>query len=75
MNSREIAELTGKRHGNVIRDAELMLEELGLDELKFESVYHEVIGFTAMQENPSAQGGRPLTVYNVNKRDSYIVVA
>lgn len=29
MNSREIAELTGKRHGNVIRDAELMLEELG----------------------------------------------
>jgi phage regulator Rha-like protein len=34
-----------------------------------------VIGFTATQEKPSAQGGRPLTVYNVNKRDSYIVVA
>ncbi|GAA5647882.1 hypothetical protein Vpro01_03678 [Vibrio proteolyticus] len=28
-----------------------------------------------MQENPNGQGGRTLTVYNVNKRDSYIVVA
>lgn len=31
MTSREIAELTGKRHGNVIRDIEMMAEGLGSD--------------------------------------------
>ncbi|NAX42669.1 MULTISPECIES: phage antirepressor KilAC domain-containing protein [unclassified Vibrio] len=62
MSSREIAELTGSRHDNV---------KISMERMKNSGV----IGFTAMQENPRAQGGRPLTVYNVNKRDSYIVVA
>ncbi|MBY8138796.1 phage antirepressor KilAC domain-containing protein [Vibrio fluvialis] len=62
MSSREIAELTGSRHDNV---------KISMERMKNSGV----IGFTATQEKPSAQGGRPLTVYNVNKRDSYIVVA
>ena len=39
MESREIAELTGKRHDNVCRDIIAMLDELGSDRLKFEGVY------------------------------------
>ncbi|MCG6365108.1 Rha family transcriptional regulator [Vibrio fluvialis] len=56
MSSREIAELTGSRHDNV---------KISMERMKNSGV----IGFTATQEKPSAQGGRPLTVYNVNKRD------
>ena len=39
MSSVEIAELTGKRHDHVIRDTELMLNELELDAPKFGAVY------------------------------------
>ena len=39
IGSREIAEITGKRHSNVVRDIRGMLKELDLDGLKFESVY------------------------------------
>jgi Rha family phage regulatory protein len=39
MSSREIAELTGKRHDNVVRDTRKMLEELGANHLNFEGVY------------------------------------
>jgi phage regulator Rha-like protein len=35
----EIAELTGKRHANVLRDIRMILDELEIDELKFEAVY------------------------------------
>lgn len=39
MTSREIAELTGKAHFNVLIDIRKMLAELGEDELKFQDIY------------------------------------
>lgn len=44
MSSREIAELTGKRHDNVVRDIRKMLEELGANPLSFEGVYLDAKG-------------------------------
>lgn len=39
MSSREIAELTGKRHADVLRDVRNMLNQLGLAERSFASGY------------------------------------
>jgi len=39
MSSREIAELTGKMHTNVIADIRTMLDDLELGETKFRSSY------------------------------------
>ena len=39
MGSKEIAQLTGKDHKNVIRDIEKQLDELNISRLKFESSY------------------------------------
>jgi hypothetical protein len=39
MSTVEIAERTGKRHDNVLRDAEAMLAELKKDRLSFEAVF------------------------------------
>jgi phage antirepressor YoqD-like protein len=61
MSSREIAELTQSRHDNVKRSMERMAS-------------NSVISFTPMEE-PTVGGGKPTTVYHVNKRDSYVVVA
>ena len=48
MTSREIAELTGKRHDHVIRDIETMLIELEIDLPKFGSIYKDSYGRTNM---------------------------
>ena len=41
MTSREIADLTGKAHFNVLVDVRKMLLELGEDELKFQGIYRD----------------------------------
>ncbi|MBY8029429.1 phage antirepressor KilAC domain-containing protein [Vibrio fluvialis] len=61
MSSREIAELTQSRHDNVKRSMERIAS-------------NGVISFTPMEE-PTVGGGKSATVYHVNKRDSYVVVA
>lgn len=61
MSSQEMANLTETRHDSVKRTIE-MLQNKGL------------ISFTQIVE-PIKGGGKPKTVYHVNKRDSYVVVA
>ena len=39
MSSREIAELTGKEHFNVLIDIRTLLDDLGVDPLSFQGVY------------------------------------
>lgn len=62
MSSREIAELTGKSHTNVCRDIRNMLKTLGLDQLKFESVY-------------LAGNGEQRRCFNLPKRETLILVS
>lgn len=63
MSSREIAELVESRHDNVKRTIE-RLAERGL------------VRFTPMEETShEGAGARPVDVYRVGKRDSYVIVA
>ena len=55
----QLAEMTGKRQDNVKR----LIENLA---------FKNVISFTQFEEKGK---GRPLTVFNVNERDSYVVIA
>lgn len=60
MSSRQIAELLGSRHDKVKQSMDRLAEK-------------GVITFTPLGEKSS--GGRPGTVYDVKKRDSFVVVA
>ena len=62
MSSVEIADLTGKRHPDVLRDIRNMLEPLGMAYEQFCS------------KAPS-QGGRPVTVANLPRRECLILVS
>lgn len=64
MTSREIAELTGKEHRNVMRDIRTMLAELhGEDRL---------LSFEQTVQRPNPSGGAPIssTVYVLPKRET-----
>lgn len=60
MSSREIAELTGKRHNDVLRDIRNMASALSRS--------------FAQKSEPSA-GGRPLKVFLLHKREALILMS
>ncbi|MHC1826456.1 Rha family transcriptional regulator [Klebsiella pneumoniae] len=64
MTSLEIAELTGKRHDNVIRDVRKMLEEL--NGLSFEGVNEETY---------KDAKGETRTLYRLDRKHTFILVA
>lgn len=61
MSSRDIAELVEKRHDNVRRT--------------MTSLLHKGLIAVTQTEEPTSGGGKPVTLYHVGKRDSYVVVA
>lgn len=62
MTSREIAELTGKDHKNVLPDIRLMLEGLGLSWADFSAQYKDA-------------SGRMLPMFKLPKRETLILVS
>lgn len=62
MSTRDIAELTGKEHKNVMADTRAMLEQLGLTSAEFSA------------NLPDAYG-RPQPVFNLPKRETLILVS
>lgn len=62
MTSREIAELTGKRHDNVMADIRKMLSELGLDATDFSGAYR-------------TDRGNEYECFNLPKRETMILVS
>jgi len=62
MSSREIAELTGKRHPDVRRDIRSMLESLGIDVSSFARIYKD-----ASKRNQEE--------FNLPKRETLILVS
>lgn len=69
MTSREIAELTGKEHRNVMRDIRVMLAELYGE--------NRVLSFEQTVQRPNPSGGAPIssTVYALPKRETFILVS
>ena len=73
MSSVEIAELTGKRHDNVKRDIETMLEELELDSLRFEEVSKNHLNQSVSQYNLNEELTLTLVSgYNIKMRSAII---
>lgn len=62
MSSREIAELTGKEHKNVIRDIRDLLSGLKIEPSEFEGTYKDVTG-------------RTLPCFNLPKRECLVLVS
>lgn len=66
MTSREIAELTGKRHDHVLRDIEAMFNELKIQPVDFLDAYKDAKGETRKQYRLD----RDLTMTLVTKYDT-----
>jgi len=49
MTTREVAKLTGKRHGNVVRDTEKVFTELKLESSEYLDTYQDSTGRTLKQ--------------------------
>ena len=62
MSSREIAELTGKQHKNVLADIDKMLNELEIQSAEFSADYHD-------------DKGRAYRCYHLPKRETLILVS
>ena len=62
MSTLEIAGLTGKQHGHVLRDADKMLSELGITESKFGGFF-------------KGENGKESRVLNLPKRECFILVS
>lgn len=62
MSTREIAELTGKRHDNVMADTRAVLEQLGIHSPEFSGQYKD-------------STGRTLPCFNLPKRETLILVS
>lgn len=65
MSSREIAELTGKEHANVMRDIRNMLGVLKKDAISFEGIYQDAYG----RDKPCFNLDRELTMTLVSGYD------
>ncbi len=65
MSSREIAELTGKDHANVMRDIRNMLDVLKKDAISFEGIYQDAYG----RDKPCFNLDRELTMTLVSGYD------
>lgn len=73
MTSREIAELTGKNHGDVMRDTRNMLDELKIDQSSFADIFFDSYN----REQPCFKLPKDLTLtlvsgYNVKMRKRII---
>lgn len=74
MSSREIAELTGKRHGDVIRDVRVMLEALGdVADLRHVREEKDERGYTACFNLPKDLTITLVSGYNVTMRHRIVV--
>ena len=76
MTSREIAELTGKRHDHVMTDIRKMLSELGLDAPEFSGTYRTDRNAPDMTRNldDDETGTHILRIRSENGVEQYLLI-
>ena len=67
MSSKEIAELTGKEHSNVMRDIRKLVYELGKDE--------NLGGFTFESSSYLSEQGKELPMYSLDKKQTLLLIS
>lgn len=71
MTSKEIAELTGKEHSNVMRDIRKLVYELGKDESLNEFIFESSF---IINELPNG-GSKQLPIYQLTKKETLLLVS